>query len=84
MTDILDYMRDCVGVAAVASRREMFGYGDEVDTMIADLRTAEFCLCMAERHTSITNKSWIDQTPMKLAHLIHRMAGIAGGCSVTV
>jgi transcriptional regulator with XRE-family HTH domain len=63
---ILDYVRDCMDVADVASRREMLGYGDEVDTMIADLRAAGFCLCMAERHTSITNKSWVDQTPLKL------------------
>jgi transcriptional regulator with XRE-family HTH domain len=63
---IVDYVRDCMDVANVASRREMLGYGDEIDTMIADLHAAGFCLCMAERHTSITKKSWVNQTPMKL------------------
>ena len=50
----------------MASRQEMLGYGDEVDTMIAELRAAGFCVCMAVRQTSITSKSWKDQTPMDL------------------
>ena len=69
---ILDYVRDCMDVADVASRREMLGYGDEVDVMIAELHATGFCVCMAVRQTSITNKSWKDQTPMDLdvAYLI--------------
>jgi transcriptional regulator with XRE-family HTH domain len=69
---ILDYLRDCMDVADVASRREMLGYGDEVDAMIAELRATRFCVCMAVRQTSITSKSWKDQTPMDLevAYLI--------------
>jgi hypothetical protein len=65
-------VRDCIDVVDVASRREMLSYGDEVDTMIADLRVTGFCVCMAERHTSITNKSWANQTPMKwdVAYLV--------------
>jgi transcriptional regulator with XRE-family HTH domain len=63
---ILDYVRDCMDVADVASRREMLGYGDEVDTHIAELRATGHCLCMAERRTSVTSKSWPDPTPMPL------------------
>ena len=64
---ILDYVRDCMDVADVASRREMLGYGDEIDAMIAELRATGFCVCMAVRETRITNKSWVDQTPRDLA-----------------
>jgi transcriptional regulator with XRE-family HTH domain len=63
---ILDYLRDCMDVADEASRREILGYGDEVDMMIAELRATGFCVCMAVRQTSITGKSWKDQTPMDL------------------
>jgi transcriptional regulator with XRE-family HTH domain len=69
---MLDYVRDCMDVADVASRREMLGYGDEIDAMIAEPRPAGFCVCMAARQTSITSKSWKDRTPMDLdvAYLI--------------
>jgi hypothetical protein len=63
---ILDYVRDCMDVADVASRREMLGYGDEVDTHIAELRATGHCLCMAARSTSITSKPWPNPTPMPL------------------
>ena len=63
---IIDYLRDCMDMADVASRQDMLGYGDEVDMMIGELRATGFCVCMAVRKTSITNKSWKDQTPMDL------------------
>jgi transcriptional regulator with XRE-family HTH domain len=63
---ILDYVRDCMDVADVASRREMLGYGDELDKIIGELREAGFCVCMALRRASITNKSWANETPMNL------------------
>lgn len=69
---IVDYLRDCMDVADVASRREMLGYSDEVDTMIAALCATGFYDCKAVRQTSIISKSWKDQTPMDLdvAYLI--------------
>ena len=70
--DILDYVSDCMNVADVASRREMLGYGDEVDGMIAELRTSGFCVCIALCDTSIISKSWANQTPLnwRVAYLI--------------
>lgn len=63
---ILDYVRDCMDVADVASRREMLAYGDEVDVHIAELNAAGYCVCMAVRQARITSKSWPDPTPMEL------------------
>lgn len=63
---IVDFTRDCMDIAEVASRREMLDYGDQLERMIDDLRAAGFCVCMAIRQTSISNKSWVDQTPMSL------------------
>ena len=34
--------------------------------MIAELRVSGFCVCVAVRKTSITNKSWKDQKSMNL------------------
>jgi transcriptional regulator with XRE-family HTH domain len=69
---ILDFVRDCMDAADVATRRDMLGYGDQLETMIGELRTTGFCVCMAVRHTSITSKSWADQTPwdLEVAYLV--------------
>lgn len=61
---ILDFARDCMDVADVASRREMLRYGDQLEELITELRSSRFCLCMAVRQTAITNKSWSDPTPL--------------------
>jgi hypothetical protein len=63
---VLDYVHDCMDVADVASRREMLSYGDELENFVGELRVVGFCVCIALRHTSITNNSWADQTPMNL------------------
>lgn len=70
--NILDFARDCMDVADVASRREMLGYGDQLETMIGELQSNGFCVCMAVRQTSITSKSWADQTPwdLEVAYLV--------------
>lgn len=65
--NVLDFTRDCMDVADVASRREMLGYGDQLEEMIAELRSTGFCLCMGVRQTAITNKSWADPTPLALS-----------------
>lgn len=64
---ILDFARDCMDVADVASRTEMLGYGDTLDELIGELGTAGFCLCAAQRRVSITGKDWADPTPLPLA-----------------
>ncbi len=63
---ILDYLRDCMDVADVASRREMLSYGDEAETMLAGLRSAGFCICIAERRITVTSQTWNDQSRMDL------------------
>ena len=63
---ILDFVRDCMDVCDVASRREMLDYGDQLETMIVELRATGFSLCMAVRQTRVTNKSWVDPTPMEM------------------
>ncbi len=64
---ILDYLRDCLDIADVASRTEMLGYGDIIDEMAAPLREAGFRLCAAVRRTEVTGKDWADKTPIPLA-----------------
>ena len=64
---ILDFTRDCMDVADVASRTEMLGYGDTLDEMLATLHHAGYCLCAARRDTSMTNKGWADPTPMAVS-----------------
>jgi transcriptional regulator with XRE-family HTH domain len=64
---ILDYVRDCMDIADVASRTEMLGYGDFLDELLVPLHSSGYCLCAARRDTSVTNKKWSDPTPMSLS-----------------
>ena len=64
---ILDYLRDCMDVADVASRTEMLGYGDFLDELLVPLREAGYCLCAARRDTSVTSKGWVNPTPMAVS-----------------
>jgi transcriptional regulator with XRE-family HTH domain len=69
---ILDYVQDCMDISDVASRTDMLGYGDFLDELLVPLHSAGYCLCAARRDTSVTNKSWINQTamPMSITYLI--------------
>lgn len=61
---VLDYTRDCMDVADVASNRDMLSYGDGLEELISELRGTGYCVCSAVRHISLTSKSWVDKTPM--------------------
>lgn len=61
---ILDYTRDCMDVADVASRTDMLAFSDGLDELIAELLKPGYGLCAARRSTSMTNKSWVDPTPI--------------------
>jgi transcriptional regulator with XRE-family HTH domain len=69
---IVDLVRDCMDIFDVASHTEILGYGDILDESIAELKSAGFCLCAAFRDTKITNKSWVNQTPLdwRIAYLL--------------
>lgn len=61
---LLDYARDCMDVADVASRIEMLSFGDTLDELIEKLKATGYCLCAAQRRTSLTGKGWADPTPL--------------------
>ncbi len=61
---IVDFARDCMDIFDVASHTEILGYGNSLDESIAELKSADFCLCAAFRDTKLTSNSWADNTPL--------------------
>jgi hypothetical protein len=61
---IIDYFRDCMDIADVASRQDMLSYGDEMTVSIKSIEEQGYLLLAATRNLAAENKGRPTKTIM--------------------
>ena len=70
---VLDFVRDCLDALEVASHADILEWGDAVDVHIGELNRLGFLCYAATRSVRLSNKTWVDPTPLE-THVVYLRA----------